>query len=49
MEGTERYKLQLREHLLRMANTRLPKMAYYYRPKGRRYFGRPERKWSDQL
>ena len=33
-------------HLERMDNTRLPKHALNYKPRGRRYRGRPRKQWE---
>jgi len=32
-----------------MDTNRIPKQALRYRPKGRRYIGRPKKRWRDQL
>jgi hypothetical protein len=41
MEDIHRYRQQLRDHVLRMDNTRLPKIAYYYKPKQTGDDGKP--------
>jgi hemerythrin-like domain-containing protein len=41
-EDIKRYRQQCTDHLLRMDNTRLPEIAKYYEPKGRRDVQRPE-------
>lgn len=40
------YKKRWAEHLQRMDNNRLPKLAWTYRPRGRRSIGRPRKRWS---
>ena len=37
------------QHVQRMDTNRLPKQALQYKPKGRRYVGRPRKRWRDQL
>jgi len=36
-------------HLQRMPQNRIPLKSYYYRPQGRRTFGRPKKRWRKQL
>jgi predicted ArsR family transcriptional regulator len=41
-----KYKQKWINHLERMDNTRLPKHALNYRPRGRRDRGRPRKRWQ---
>jgi len=41
-----KYKQNWINHLERMANTRLPKRALNYKPRGRRDCGRPRKRWQ---
>jgi len=41
-----KYKQNWINHLERMDNTRLPKHAFNYRPRGRRDCGRPRKRWQ---
>jgi hypothetical protein len=41
-----KYKQNWTDHLERMDNTRLPKHALNYRPRGRRARGRPRKRWQ---
>jgi len=41
-----RYKQNWINHLERMDNTRLPKYALNYKPRGRRDRGRPRKRWQ---
>jgi hypothetical protein len=49
VKGMERYKLQWRDHLLRMDNTRFLRIPYHYISKGMRDVGRPKWRWSDHF
>jgi hypothetical protein len=40
-----KYKQNWINHLERMDNTRLPKYAFTYKPRGRRDLGRPRKRW----
>ena len=37
------------QHVQRMDTNRLPKQALSYKPKGRKYIGRPRKRWRDQI
>jgi len=41
-----RYKQNWINHLERMDNTRLPKHVLNYKPRGKRYRGRPRKQWQ---
>jgi len=41
-----KYKQNWINHLARMDNTRLPKQALNYKPRGRRESGRPRKRWQ---
>ena len=41
-----KYKQKWSNHLERMDNTRLPKHALNYKPRGRRNRGRPKKRWQ---
>jgi hypothetical protein len=41
-----KYKQNWINHLERMDNTRLPKLALNYKPRGRRDRGRPRKRWQ---
>ena len=41
-----KYKQNWINHLERMDNTRLPKHALNYKPRGRRDLGRPRKRWQ---
>ena len=41
-----KYKQNWTDHLVRMDNTRLPKHALTYKPRGRRDRGRPRKRWQ---
>jgi len=41
-----KYKQNWINHLERMDNTRLPKYALTYKPRGRREHGRPRKRWQ---
>jgi len=36
-------------HLQRIPPNRIPLKSYHYRPQGRRTFGRPKKRWREQL
>jgi hypothetical protein len=40
------YRISWSAHLQRMDNSRLPKQALLYKPRGRRYVGRPRKRWT---
>jgi hypothetical protein len=41
-----KYRQNRINHLERMDNTRLPKHAFNYKPRGRRDLGRPRKRWQ---
>jgi hypothetical protein len=45
----QNYGNNLLQHLQRMRDYRVPKQTWKYDPQGKRYLGRPEKRWSDQL
>src|SRR5215475_8786958 len=45
-EVRQKYKQNWINHLERMDNTRLPKHALIYKPRGRRDRGRPRKRWQ---
>jgi len=45
----KQYQKKWLQHVQRMDRNRLPKQALQYRPEGRRNFGRPKKRWKDQL
>ena len=47
-ETIKNYRVQWKDHLDRMNNKRIPKIAYRYRPNGKRGLGRPKSRWKDQ-
>jgi hypothetical protein len=40
------YRIRWSAHLQRMDNSRLPKQALLYKPRGRRDVGRPRKRWT---
>jgi hypothetical protein len=40
------YRIRLSTHLQSMSNSRLPKQALLYKPRGRRDVGRPNKRWT---
>jgi hypothetical protein len=40
------YRIRWSSHLQRMDNSRLPKQAVLYKPRGRRDMGRPRKRWT---
>jgi hypothetical protein len=40
------YRIRWSAHLQRMDNSRLPKQALVYKPRGRRHVGRPRKRWT---
>jgi hypothetical protein len=40
------YRIRWSAHLQRMDNSRFPKQALLYKPRGRRYVGRPRKRWT---
>ena len=45
----KQYRKKWLQHVRRIDTNRIPKQALQYRPKGRRNFGRPRKRWRDQL
>jgi len=45
----KQYQKKWLQHVQRMETNRIPKQALQYRPNGRRYIGRPRKRWRDQL
>ena len=45
----KQYQKKWIQHVQRIDTNRLPKQALKYKPKGRRNFGRPRKRWRDQL
>jgi len=45
----KQYQKKWLQHVQRMDTKRIPKQALQYKPKGRRYIGRPRKRWRDQL
>jgi len=45
----KQYQEKWLQHVQRMDTNRLPKQALQYKPKGRRYIGRPRKRWRDKL
>jgi hypothetical protein len=43
------YKINLREHIQRMNDNRLPQKKLNYKPKGRRNIGRSLTRWEDDF
>jgi len=43
------YQKKWLQHVQRMVRHRLPRQTLKYRPEGRRYIGRPKKRWRDQL
>jgi hypothetical protein len=42
-------RLELLEHVVRMEDTRIPKMVFNAKPEGRRGVGRPRLRWLDDV
>jgi hypothetical protein len=40
------YRIRWSAHLQRMDNSRFPKQALLHKPRGRRYVGRPRKRWT---
>jgi len=45
----KQYQKKWLQHVQRMDTNRIPIQTLQYRPKGRRYIGRPKKRWRDQL
>ncbi|PSN42823.1 hypothetical protein C0J52_12682 [Blattella germanica] len=45
----DRYRKRWLQHVGRMEDTRLPKLAFQYAPKGKRDVGRPRTRWKETL
>jgi hypothetical protein len=43
------YHINWLQHLERMEQNRIPKLLLNYKPRGRRYQGRPCRRWKEQF
>ena len=41
------YQQKWNQHVLRMPENRLPRKSLQYQPQGKRYLGRPYRRWKD--
>jgi hypothetical protein len=48
IEDINVYQKNWLDRLKRMDRSRLPKLAFQCHPRGRRYMGRPRRRWRDQ-
>ena len=49
IDDIQNYQLKRNQHVLRMPANRIPCKALQYRPKEKRYSGRPYRRWKDQF
>jgi len=49
VKETKQYQEKWLQHIQRMDTNRTPKQALQYKPKGRRYIGRPRKRWRDQF
>jgi len=45
----KQYQEKWLQHIQRMDTNRIPKQALQHKPKGRRYIGRPRKRWRDQF
>jgi hypothetical protein len=45
----KQYQEKWLQHVQRMDTNSLPKQALQYKPKGRKYIGRPRKRWRDQF
>jgi hypothetical protein len=43
------YRKNWKEHVDRMSSDRIPKINLKYQPKGKRYLGRPLKRWKDSV
>jgi hypothetical protein len=48
-DTTKQYRNNRLQHVNRMQDTRLPKRALQYRPSGKKYLGRPKKRWRDAV
>ena len=48
-EIIQKHKQDWCEHVRRMENIKIPKQILDYKPKGKRYIGRPKRRWIDGI
>jgi len=49
LDKIDEYRRNWLLHLQRMPQNRIPLKSYRYRPQGRRTFGRPKKRWCEQL
>jgi hypothetical protein len=49
VQEIKRYQKKWLLHVQRVDTNRIPRQALRYRPEGRRYVGRPKKRWRDQL
>ena len=49
LDKIDAYRRNWLSHLQRMPQNRIPLKSYHYRPQGRRTFGRPKKRWREQL
>jgi hypothetical protein len=47
--GIKDYQIKWLQHLERMERNRIPELLPNYKPRGRRYQGRPCRRWREQF
>jgi len=45
----KQYQKKRLKHVERMDTNRIPQHALQHKPKGRRYIGRPRKRWREQL
>ena len=48
-EKIKEYRRKWIQHINRMEESRIPKMAKDYNPRGRRKIGRPKKRWTVEL
>ena len=48
-EIINKYRESWKQLISRMASDRIPKIALFYQPIGKRSLGRPKKRWSDQF
>ena len=49
IDDIQNYQQNWNQHVLRMPENRLTLKSLQYQPKGKRYLGRPYRRWKDQF
>jgi hypothetical protein len=49
VQQVQNYQFKWMQHVLRMPDNHLPRKLLKYKPHGRRDFGRPHRRWTDQF